>query len=126
MDSPLPSSPCESIPSLTHPPNAPEKASLRKRRNLQPIRLNLDTKVEEEEEKEERGRQAKFWTLLAESGHIRQKFLNYVPEDIPNISDYATLIWLKSCYSPSSQPHTFMEHAYCQLMTELIEKQIVH
>lgn len=124
MDSPPASS---SSPSESIPPNAPKKPTIRKRRNLENIRpLNLNDVAEEvEEDGRPEGRQAEFWTLLAEAGHIREKFLRYVPEDIPNITDYDTLMWLRSCYSPSSQPHTFIEDAYCRLMLEIVEKQIV-
>ena len=125
MDSPRPSSPCESIPSLANPPNAPKKPSIRQRRNLSAIQpLNLEDIPEEEEEARQEGRQAEFWTLLCETGQIREKFLRYVPEDIPSIKDYETLMWLRLCYSPDSQPHTHLEHAYCRLMVEIIEKQL--
>jgi len=121
MDAPHTSS-SDTIPSLSNPPNAPKK-----QRNLAGIRrlhLNLRTEEEPMEEGERLGRQAEFWTLLATTGHIRGKFLQYVPEDIPDITDHETLLWLRSCYFPASQPHTLIEDAYCRLMYELIEKQI--
>ena len=129
MDAPQTSS-SDTTPSLSNPPNAPKKVQAQKQRNLdgiRPLRLNEITEEEEEEQVEEGGRlgrQAEFWTLLATTGHIRTKFLQYVPEDIPDITDHETLLWLRSCYFPASQPHTLIEDAYCRLMYELIEKQI--
>lgn len=107
------------LPSLDNPPTAPKKAPRRVSRNLDNIpKLSFDDGRQDE------GRQANFWRHLADQGHIREKYLTYVPEDIPLITDYDFLMFLRSCYFPASQPRNHFEAAYCDLMLECIEKQI--
>ncbi len=70
--------------------------------------------------KESAKRAMASWRVLAESGEVRDKFLRYNPEDIEEIDDADTLVHLKKCYFPSSQPHNNFEFALCELMHEAI------
>ena len=101
-----------SIPSLSNPPSAPKKPKQGRRNPSNVRRLNL-----EEDEGEV------SWRWLTER-NVREKFLRYNPEDIEEIGDIDFLLMLKDFYSPSSQPLSIYEYAYCQLMTEALERKM--
>ena len=109
--------------SLENPPQAPKAKRLsleerrRRRANLEKVpKLQLPKAGEEKPE----------WRVLAESGQVRAKYLQYTPEDISEIDDLDTLLWLHKCYHPASQPVTFIEHAYVDLMAEAIDTRLYH
>ena len=100
------------IPSLSNPPNAPDKKKAAPRRNLGEIRR---LQFEEEEQVS--------WRWLVERG-VCAKFLRYNPEDIKEIDDIDTLCDIKDLYMPSSQPHNIYEHSYCQLMVDAVDEKL--
>ena len=95
------------IPSLTNPPNAPQKKRQRRQRLFE----------EEEERKPE-------WRVLMESGWVRPKFLRYTPEDVEEIEEYDTLMTLRDLYFPASQPQNLFEMTYCTLLREAIDAKL--
>ena len=102
--------------SLANPPKAPKKRyqpSILERRG----RFNHIPKLVLPEKKAE-------WQLLAESGCVRQKFLNYTPEDIEEIDDIHTLLLLEKWYFPASQPHNVYEETYLAIMLDAIRNKL--
>ena len=97
----------EGIPSLTNPPNAPQKKRQRRQRLFE----------EEEERKPE-------WRVLMESGWVRSKFLRYTPEDVEEIEDYDSLMCIRNFYFPASQPHNLFEITYCELIRDAIDAKL--
>ena len=94
-----------SIPSVSNPPNAPKKAK-------------AGARVNQHEEEEVLSQQ---W--LKNRG-VRPKFLRYKPEDIEEIDDFDTLVYIRDLYMPASQPENLYELSYCMLMTEIIEEKL--
>ena len=98
------------IPKLILPPSppaAPKKAEKRKSYDLTPIPLEWDAPSEEAR-----------W--LAESGHVRTKYLRYDPEDVAMETDCDHLNNLWRWYFPASQPLNFYEECYLQIMRDAI------
>ena len=62
--------------------------------------------------------------VLAESGDIREKFLNYSPEDVAEEDDVEWLERLWELYFPAGQPHNKYEEAYLQLMRDVIDSRL--
>jgi hypothetical protein len=107
-----------SPPSLANPPNAPKKPSLFKRRrgmlsNIPKLVLPEDEPTPEKE-----------WRALARSGYVRPKFLLWNPEDVHEMDDWDTLMWLREKYHPFSQPQNSFEEAYLQLMLDAINDRM--
>ena len=102
------------IPSLTNPPNAPRKKTIRQRRNLN----NISRLVFPEEPARPE------WRVLAESGRVRSKFLNWTPEDVSEIDDLDTLEMLRHYYTPASQPHNIFEEAYLELIINAVNTRL--
>ena len=88
------------IPSLSNPPNAPKKSN----------RLNLREEV-----------LSRQWLL---DRGVRPKFLQYNPEDVVEIDDIDTLLYIRDLYMPASQPQNLYEESYCILMVELAEEKL--
>ena len=102
------------IPSLTNPPNAPRKKTIRQRRGLN----NISRLVFPEEPARPE------WRVLAESGRIRSKFLNWTPEDVAEIDDLDSLEQLRVWYTPASQPQNVFEEAYFELMIDAVNTRL--
>ena len=103
--------------SLDNPPNAPKKRrqpSLLERRG----RFNHIPKIVLPERKKVE------WRLLAESGYVRQKFLNYTPEDVEEIDDEHTLLLLEKWYFPASQPQNIYEETYVSIMLDAVRNKL--
>ena len=102
------------IPKLVLPPSppaAPKKAEKRKVYDLTPIPLEWDSPSDNAR-----------W--LAESGHVRTKFLRYGPEDVMRESQDMFLAQLWNFYFPSSQPLNIYEEAYLQVMRDTIQTRL--
>ena len=106
--------------SLENPPQAPKKPareSLAQRRG----RLAHIPKLVLPDKSESRWPE---WQLLANSGHVREKFLRITPEDVKEIDDWDSLMKLRELYTPASQPRNLFEHAYVQLVAEAVDCQM--
>ena len=109
--------------SLENPPQAPKKKPTRESLAERRGRLSHIPKlVLPSPEKKEASRPE--WRLLAESGYVREKFLNFTPEDAEEIDDIDSLIHLRELYFPSSQPRNHYEAVYIQLVREALEARL--
>ena len=97
------------------PPPAPRRRSTTTTRafNLSPLPLIWGESPELVE--------AQF---LAKSGDIRDKFLNYTPEDVAEEEDEEFLEKMWELYFPAGQPHNRYEEAYLQLMRDVIDSRL--
>jgi hypothetical protein len=66
----------------------------------------------------------KDWRILAQSGYVRAKFLNWNPEDVHVMDDLDTLTWLREKYRPFSQPQNCVEELYLQVMMDAINDRL--
>lgn len=64
------------------------------------------------------------WQVLANSGYVREKFLNFTPDDAADMSDVNALRQVRELYTPSSQPQTLQEYAYLDLVIEAINTRL--
>ena len=61
---------------------------------------------------------------LVASGCIRQRFLNWTPDDIREIDDMESLLNLVDLFNPFSQPRNCYEEAYLSLLRDCCRKRI--
>ena len=67
----------------------------------------------------------KTWLILAMSGDVRAKFLEWTPEDVLEIDSPQLLATLYAFYTPSSHPDANLsECCYCEEMLEAITIRI--
>ena len=61
---------------------------------------------------------------MKESGRVQPKFLHWTPEDVEEIDDLDTLMWLREKYTPFSQPQNVFEETYLSLMLEAVNNRL--
>lgn len=107
--------------SLENLPQAPMKKAVRKPLAERRERLDKIPKLVFPDEGKSRWPE---WRLLAESGHVREKFLRLNPEDISEIDDIDTLEHYRVLYTSASQPRNLYEHAYIELIIAAINDRL--
>ena len=111
------------IPSPTNPPNAPKKKKAVREPNSYRLQQIPTLVLPEEEEGEEKCE----WRWLRDSGHVREKYLRFNPEDIEVLDDMDLLKDMCRLYNPllhSSQPTNFYEASYIELMLNAIHERL--
>ena len=111
----------DSYPKTPTPPsppvsslNAPRKKG---RRRIPLWRLQNLPRLKLEEER------VPEWKVLADTGYIRIKFLQWTPEDAVE-ADVDTLNMLTDYYNPASQAQNFFEEAYFSLMRDAVKARL--
>ena len=64
------------------------------------------------------------WKVLAESGQVREKYLEYDPVNVALIGDKDLLFSLRDLYNPASQPRSLIELSYLEFVVEAIEARL--
>jgi hypothetical protein len=64
------------------------------------------------------------WPIIAKSGYVRPKYLFWSPEDIMEMDDKETLLWLREKYQPLSQPQNCVEERYFEIMIEAVNDRM--
>ena len=128
-----------SIPSLANPPKAPMKKDKVRPYKLHRVRdLILSPSIPAAPKKV--GKKKKNFDLspiplewdmitgdgkwLADSGHVREKFLTYGPDDVRRETDRDFLTFIRELYFPASQPLNIHECAYLALMRDAIQSRL--
>ena len=102
------------IPSLSNPPWAPKKKTVRKTYKLENIRkLRL---VEESED--ECCYPYNMWRRLVDPNEMRHFFLQITPEEIGEMEDTTVIREWEERYFTDSQPQTDDEHLYCDIIRQ--------
>ena len=64
------------------------------------------------------------WHIIAKSGYVRPKYLFWTPEDIMEMDDKETLLWLREKYRPLSQPQNIVEELYFKAMIDAVNERL--
>ena len=68
-----------------------------------------------------------YWKTLRSSGRVRRKYCYYTPEDVEEIDEKQTILFLHRHYcEPSSQAENREEDLYIQIMAAYIREKLEH
>ena len=68
-----------------------------------------------------------FWKILRSSGRVRPKYCYYKPEDVEEIDEKETILFLHRHYcEASSQPQNREEEIYFMIMAAYIRNKLEH
>ena len=132
------------VPSISSPPNAPQKPKLsrRPRDKLHGVRRNLFPPSPPPAPKKEKKKlsvnithtifdygcdfqaSATEAAWLAGTEMVRERFLTNRPTDISQEEDIDLLKTLFNFYFSDSQPQNHYEHAYCEIMRDCIDARL--
>ena len=66
-----------------------------------------------------------YWKTLRSSGRVRKKYTHYTPEDVEEIEEKETILFLQKQYCfPSSQPQNWEEENYFLIMAAAIRSKL--
>ena len=108
------------IPSPANPPNTPKKKKPVREANTYRLQQIPTLLLPEEDEKCE-------WRWLRDSGHVREKYLRFNPEDIEELDDIDLLQDMCHWYNPllhPSQPTNIYEAFYLELMLNAVHERL--
>ena len=92
---------------LENPPNAPQKRSVRKQRDLSKVRRRLNFADSDEEVQ-----------------CVREKFRQWTVEDVREVEDKQLLEQLQVWYTPNSQPRNIYEWDYVESIKEAVDDRM--